>query len=296
MSKRYQTFIPQMNMSQIVGSVFFTVIFYALTAFFAVLCALLAIIPGRKPMMAGLWTYTRLVRWLLAVICEVDVKVTHKERLPKDGAFIIAAKHQSYGDGIVMFSEFFDLSFVTGDHLEKFTLLKTILRKAGAVVVDSCGGSDVQEKMTRQAERVKKEERKLLIYPEGHLSPPGAYHRYRKGVYHMYRDFDCPVVPAATNLGQRWDQDDWRKHPGEAVIEFLEPIPTGLGKEEFMERLETAIETRSRELLDLETPGALDPKLIGEQIENHSAREKRLRREAEAARTGIDYLNRGARS
>lgn len=289
-----QDFLPMMRMNSII----FTLLFYATTFFFAVLCALLAIIPGRKPMMLGLSAYTKFTRWMMEVIVDIKVDVTGKERLPTSGAFIIAAKHQSYGDGIVMFSEFFDLSFVTGDHLTKFTLLKTILRKAGAVVIDSCGGSDMQEKMAREAERVKHQERKLLIYPEGHLSQIGTQHRYRKGVYHMYKDFDCPVVPAATNLGQRWNQSEWRKYPGDAVIEFLEPIPPGLGKDEFMERLETAMETRSLALLDMDNLGALNPDDIGKTVENDSARAKREAREAsegEDAHTPI-ALDRGAKS
>jgi len=121
----------------------------------------------------------------------------------------------------------------------------------------------------------------VVIYPEGHLSLIGSQHRYRKGVYHLYKDFDCPVVPAATNLGQRWNQNDFKKFPGPAALEFLEPIMPGLGKDEFMAVLEERIETRSKALLDIENLGALDPMNIGRVIENDVARSKRLKREAE---------------
>jgi 1-acyl-sn-glycerol-3-phosphate acyltransferase len=42
--------------------------------------------------------------------------------------------------------------------------------------------------------------------------------------------------------------------PGVAIVEFLEPIPPGMEKDAFMERLETAIETRSRALAGLTGP------------------------------------------
>ncbi|KAK0329100.1 hypothetical protein LTR94_038125, partial [Friedmanniomyces endolithicus] len=58
----------------------------------------------------------------------------------------------------------------------------------------------------------------------------------------MYRDFDMPVVPLATNLGLFWPLEEFRKNPGTATLEFLEPIPTGLPKAEFLERLEAAVE------------------------------------------------------
>ena len=65
----------------------------------------------------------------------------------------------------------------------------------------------------------------------------------------MYRDFDMPVVPLASNLGLFWPQEAYEKHPGTATLEFLDPIPTGLGKEEFLERLETVVEAKTAELI-----------------------------------------------
>ena len=122
-------------------------------------------------------------------------------------------------------------------------------------------------------------------YPEGHLSKIGTQHRYRKGVYHLYKDFDCPVVPVASNLGQRWNQEDWKKCPGPAAMEFLPPIMPGLDKEAFMAQLEEMIETRSIALLDLENLGHLNPDDIGKTVENDSARTKREAREAQESNT-----------
>lgn len=270
--------------SKRIASFVFTTVFYIVTFFFAVICTVLALVPGRKAIMGGLWLYTRTVRWLLHVICDVHVTVRGHEHLPKDSAYIIAAKHQSYGDGIMIFSEMFDLTFVADRHLEKVIMLRRILGKMGAIMVDNCGGSDAQEKLSREAKRVRDEKRHLLIYPEGHLSLIGTHHRYRKGVYFMQQDFGVPVVPVATNLGQRWNQKDFIKFPGDAVLEFLPPIPPGLAKDEFMTRLQESIETRSIELLDLDNLGALDPANIGLELENESAVRKRLAKEAKEAR------------
>lgn len=238
-------------------------------------------VPGRRLMMGSLRRYTLVMTWAMRNIAGIKVAVTGHENVPKDGAVIIAAKHQSYGDGIVMFSQFFDLSFVTGDHLEKFLFLKRILAKMNAVVIDSCGGEDSRRKMAETSAIVREQGRRILIYPEGHLSKIGTHHKYRKGVYHLYKDFNCPVVPVATNLGQRWNQSDWQKFPGSATLEFLPPIMPGLDKEAFMEQLQGQIETRSLELLDMDNLGALDPANIGKLAENDVAKAKRIAREAE---------------
>ena len=261
-------------------SMFFNLFFALATILYALVCVVLSLLPVRGPMMASLRRYTRLMVWGMRRIAGIDVTVSGHENIP-EGAAIIAAKHQSYGDGFVAFSQFHDLSFVTGDAITKHPFVGRILYKMNAVVINNCGGEDQRRKMSESAKVVREQGRRILIYPEGHLSKIGTQHRYRKGVYHLYKDFDCPVVPLASNLGQRWNQNDWIKHKGPAHLEFLPPIMPGLGKEAFMEKLETMIETRSIELLDLKDLGHLNPADIGKIEENEVAREKRLAREAE---------------
>jgi len=124
-----------------------------------------------------------------------------------------------------------------------------VLHKLGAIVVDNCGGPEARKALSDQAAQAHADGRRILIYPEGNLAKAGERFRYRTGIFYMYRDFDLPVVPTATNLGLFWPQQDFAKHPGTATIEFLEPIAPGLDKAEFMERLERVIETRTAELI-----------------------------------------------
>lgn len=242
-------------------NILFQIAYWVTSILFALTAAPLILIPSRKPLMLWILAYTRTMQFWMRWIAGVKVRVIGKERLP-EGACIIAAKHQSWGDGIVMFSQFYDLAFVTGDHLEKFPLLGGILRKMGAIVVDNCGGAYARARLVdEELKKAQANDRRILIYPEGHLAPVGERYRYKKGVYHMYSAYGCPAVPVATNLGRHWPQQDWRLRPGEAVIEFLDPIPAGLEKEIFMARLEETIERRSLELIGLEAPAELAPPL-----------------------------------
>ena len=226
----------------------FNFAYWALSIVYCLAAAFAALLPGRR---ATSWIIRRYVRRMvqaMAVFAGIRLQVRGKERLPK-GGFIVASKHQSWGDGFATYDQFDDLAFVTGDHLEKFPLLGTVLRKLGAIVVNSCGGHTARAALKERAADAHKEGRKILIYPEGHLAKVGEKFRYRSGVWHMYRDFDMPVVPLATNLGLFWPQEAARKTPGTATLEFLEPIPTGLSKDEFLARLETAIEGKTAELI-----------------------------------------------
>ena len=153
----------------------------------------------------------------MRVFAGIKLEVRGRERLPK-GGFILAPKHASYGDGFCAYAQFDDLAFVTGDHLERFPLFKRVRQKLGAIVVDSCGGPEARSALSRDAAHANQEGRSILIYPEGHLAPVGVRFRYRSGVYYMARDFGLPVVPAASNLGVFWPQEEWTKRPGTAVL------------------------------------------------------------------------------
>ena len=60
-----------------------------------------------------------------------------------------------------------------------------------------------------------------------------------------------PVCPVATNSGVHWPAHGFLRLPGTIVFEYLEPIPPGLKRAEFMRLLEERIETASMKLLDL---------------------------------------------
>ena len=228
---------------------------YWISSIIAVLGAVpLMLIPSRKPVMLWILLYTRAMCFWMRWIAGIKITVRGKENIP-DGPCIIAAKHQSWGDGFIMFSQFRDLAFVTGDHLEKFPLVGGVLRKMGAIVVDNCGGAYARAKLVDEdLKEAQQQGRRILIYPEGHLSAVGERHRYRKGVFHMYKAYEREALPVATNLGLFWPQQSWRLKPGEAVVEFLEPIQPGLEKEAFMAALEEKIETRSLALLGENAP------------------------------------------
>ncbi len=85
----------------------------------------------------------------------------------------------------------------------------------------------------------------------------------------MYRTFGIPVVPAATNLGLFWPGTEFRKRPGTAVLEFMDPIPPGLARGEFMERLEAAIEGRTAELVAEATGQPVTPAILSEPPVEH---------------------------
>ncbi len=232
-------------------SIIFQIAYWITSIFFTLGAVPLLLFPSRKPVMFWMMMYARTMCFWMRHLAGIKLETRGKENLP-EGPCIIAAKHQSWGDGFFMFSQFYDLAFVTGDHLEKFPLVGSILKKMGSIVVNNCGGPVEREKLLADAmDKARSENRRILIYPEGHLSAIGEKHRYRKGVYYMYKEYGCPVVPVATNLGLCWPQQSTKLNQGTAALEFLPAIQPGMEKDEFMALLEEEIETKSLKMLPL---------------------------------------------
>jgi 1-acyl-sn-glycerol-3-phosphate acyltransferase len=231
-----------------IRSIGFEIAYWMITVIAALTCTLLAVFPSRKPLAWGLQMYGSAQVAAMRYIAGIDVEIRGRERLP-DEPVVIGAKHQSWGDGFVMLSEFAQLSFVAGDHLYKFPLVGRILKKIGAIVLSNGGGEQAQARLNEGIDALKADGRDVLIYPEGHLSAVGEKHRYRSGVWRLYALLDRPCSPVATSLGLGWDRQSFFKYPGRVVVEFLDPIAPGMDKDAFLKLLEARVEAHTNALI-----------------------------------------------
>ena len=103
--------------------------------------------------------------------------------------------------------------------------------------------------MAREAKDRADQSREIVIFPEGTRRAPGAEPAYRPGAFMLYNQLDAPCVPVALNSGLYWPRRSLVRYPGTIVVEFLKPLPPGLGRLEFTHELESAIESASDRLL-----------------------------------------------
>jgi 1-acyl-sn-glycerol-3-phosphate acyltransferase len=243
------------------NSFLFAIAYWFLSIAYSLMALVLTIFPGRKPVTWIIHRYTRRMVQAMHLFAGIKLEVRGRENL-LDRPVIYACKHHSWGDGFCIYSQFGDLAFVTGDHLEKFPLMSTLLSKLGAIVVNNCGGVKARKDLANRSADAAKDGRSILIYPEGHLNAPGTYRRYRSGVWHMMNNFNMPVVPVATNLGLFWQEEHYKKTPGTAVLEFLPAIEPGMAKDAFLTLLRDRIETRSQELIAEATGTPFTPSVL----------------------------------
>ena len=67
---------------------------------------------------------------------------------------------------------------------------------------------------------------------------------------HLYAAEGVPCLPVALNSGLFWPRRSIRRNPGTVTVEILDPIPPGLDKQAFFERLQRDIETATARLIE----------------------------------------------
>ena len=212
-----------------------------------------AFLPGmlvsRRFAVWGVRFWIRNVRWSLRVIVGIETEIRGVENLP-DGAIIWASKHQSMYDGFVPWLVLDHPAIIIKRELLWYPMFGWYAKRTDMIAINRGGGSKTLKAMVDASRQRMDEGRQLLIFPEGTRQAPGAEPTYRPGVFALYTGLNVPVVPVANNIGLCWPARGIRRRPGKVVVEILPPIAPGLAKNEFMARLEGAIEPACERLLD----------------------------------------------
>jgi len=186
--------------------------------------------------------------WLLKVIAGTTYEVRGLENVPET-ACIVASKHQSMWETVSLIAIVKHPALVLKQELLYVPLYGLYIRKARMVAIRRSDGPKALRQMLRQAGQAAEEGRHLIIFPEGTRAAPGERNPYMPGVAGLYRHLDIPCIPVALNSGLFWPRRKLLRKPGNIIIEFLPPLPSGLSRKEFMTELETRIETATDRLL-----------------------------------------------
>jgi 1-acyl-sn-glycerol-3-phosphate acyltransferase len=215
------------------------------TLVMAVIC--IPTLLSRRASMAALKTWARYLRLGLRLICGVRIEV---RGTPPTGPALIGAKHQGMLDIVGPLTFLPDACYIMKKELMYIPIFGWWAASCKMVWIDRSAHSAALKKMLNDVRERMGEARQVVIFPEGTRVAPGKTGEYKPGVAALYRDLDLPVIPCATNSGLHWPAKGWMRYPGTVVFEYLEPIPAGLKRGEFMRLLQERIEPATRALLD----------------------------------------------
>jgi len=187
------------------------------------------------------WTIVTL-RLLCGLRCEVRGR-------PPTGEVVVAAKHQSFLDIILIFHAVPRGKFIMKRELIWAPFLGVYALRLGCVPVNRGKRGAAIAKMKADVAAGAADPGQLIIYPQGSRIAPGVRVPYKVGTGVLYQQLGQPCVPVAVNVGLFWPRRGILRKPGVAVVEFLPEIAPGLDVPAFMERLAAAIEPASDRLM-----------------------------------------------
>ena len=226
-------------------SLAFVVQIYAVMALLGIVFAPYAIVSSRGALRACK-LYCRWVFWSARWM--VGIRVELRGKVP-EGEVMVAAKHQSFFDILIIFDALPWPKFIMKRELLWAPVIGIYAKRLGCVPVDRGRKGAAIAKMVQDVAAEFKDPGQLVIYPQGTRVAPGDYKRYKVGPAILYENLGQTCVPAATNVGLLWPRKGIMRRPGVAVVEFLEPIAPGLDRETFMARIEAQIEGASNRLM-----------------------------------------------
>ncbi|MBW7921037.1 MAG: 1-acyl-sn-glycerol-3-phosphate acyltransferase [Rubellimicrobium sp.] len=232
-------------MFQWLRSLIFTIIVYGAMLPVGIIW-LPAALRSRAGAMRAAKAWCRFVLWLAPWLVGIRGEV---RGTPPEGEVMIAAKHQSFLDIILIISAVPHGKFIMKRELIRAPILGWYALRIGCVPVDRGRRGQAVRQMLADVREGRADPGQLVIYPQGTRVPPGEYRPYKSGTGALYAELGQPCVPVACNVGLFWPKKGVMKYPGRAVVEFLDPIPPGLPAPDFMAQVEAVIEGASDRLM-----------------------------------------------
>ena len=229
-------------------SLLFNVLFYTVLVCLAIVALPTFALPPRAMLtVADWWAKATLV--LMRVICNIKVEFRGAEKIPQ-GPLLIVAKHQSFWETFVLPGFFHRPIFILKRQLMQIPVFGQFLAKTGMIAIDRNAGVKALLDMTRRAREAVRGGGQLVIFPEGTRRAPGDIPDYKTGFAQIYSSCGVQCLPIALNSGLFWPRRTFMRYPGTLVVEFLDPLPPGLPKDQFLSRVQTAIEEATSRLVE----------------------------------------------
>ncbi len=237
-----------MKLTDRIRSLFFNLVFYPFTLVFCgLIVAPLCFARTDGPVRRGIYWYCNGSLWVARICSGIRYEHRFNERLPREGALIIAAAHQSNMDPMLTYILRSDVTALAKKELFKVPFIGTILKKARIIKIDR-QAKTAHRAMRDVADHVQESGRPLIIYPQATRVAIGSRKALKSGAYYLYRDAGLAVYPIATNSGLFWTRGFWHR-AGTAIFQVGDPFPAGLSKEEFMNRLHHEVVVKSNDLV-----------------------------------------------
>ncbi|MDC3203826.1 1-acyl-sn-glycerol-3-phosphate acyltransferase [Candidatus Pelagibacter sp.] len=178
----------------------------------------------------------------LRIFLSVKIIIKGKENILTDQKFFIAASHQSMFETFYLQTIFNSPVFILKKELLRIPVFGWYLKKIGSISIN-------RNKVSKDnlgffediLKTVKNSDRPLIIFPQGTRVMPNERPPFKKGATRIYQELNIACQPVAINSGYVWPKKGAKNSHKTITVSILNPINTGVGKENFLKDLESKI-------------------------------------------------------
>lgn len=182
----------------------------------------------------------------------ISFSIEGKENI-SDEAAIYAIRHESMWETLALISLFKKPVFVVKKELHNIPIFGPLADKVHSIFVDREQGAKALIEISRKISDMLKDNRQVIIFPEGTRVASGTYIPLKRGIALFYKKNNRPVIPVLHNSGFFWAKHSFKKNPGVIKIKVMNPIAPGLPQDEFMDKLNEVFRTEIEKMEKLES-------------------------------------------
>tara|TARA_B110000259_G_scaffold69714_1_gene82074 strand:+ start:497 stop:1204 length:708 start_codon:yes stop_codon:yes gene_type:complete len=231
-----------------IKSLFFNILLYFGIILVFILALPTLILPAKSTLYCGKFLAYYIIL-ILRLVLNTKVIFHGLENLRKVEKFFVASAHQSMFETFVFQAPLNFPVFILKQELLRIPVFGWYLKKIGSIEI-------IRERTTKENlnffDKIKnttqKNNRPLLIFPQGTRVKFNDRNPFKKGVARIYDTLKLPCIPVALNSGKIWPKNSFMKYPGDIHISFLEPIEPGLEKTIFLKILEDKIYSETEKI------------------------------------------------
>ena len=226
---------------QFIKSLIFNILLYTGLISIFILAIPTLLLPSKLTLFFGRLSANYIV-FILRIILNTKVTFHGLENLKKVNNFFVASAHQSMIETFVLQIPLDAPIFILKKELLRIPLFGWYLRKIGSIeIVRDTTTKENLDFFDKIKNRIEKQKRPLLIFPQGTRVRFDEQPPFKKGVGRIYNSLNLPCVPVALNTGKVWPKNSFMKYTGDIHISFLEPIMPGKDKNDFIKEIEDKI-------------------------------------------------------
>ncbi len=178
----------------------------------------------------------------LRLFLSTKITIKGKENIIRENKYFIASSHQSMFETFFLQTIFNSPVFILKKELLSIPVFGWYLKKIGSIAIkrDKVSKDNLSFFMDI-SKIINNSKRPIIIFPQATRVLPSERPQFKKGAARIYEELNIYCQPVAINSGFVWPKKGPKKSNKEITVSILKPINPGLGKEEFIKKLEKNI-------------------------------------------------------